>query len=586
MRRLLQRLNRPFSSKPALSYFSSKSHSMLEYKTISKQLRNTTESFGNDFAVYSDHENLRLTYGELLERTERMAAGLLSLGLEPKSRIGVYAPTSLDYYVVQLACSMCDMVLVNINPSYLVQELEYALNKVGCSVVMIVSRTKHTDFEKLLRQLIPELDSRVSAVSPLVSSRVPSLKHLVKIDGEPTKGYLTSADLLAEGTKEENLRLMREVEKRVQAEELTNIQFTSGTTGRPKATCLSHFNILNNGIHLAEHAGYSNEEKILCAVPLYHCFGMVMCNLAALSVGAEVIYPHAVFDAKTSLRVASEKKATRIYGVPTMFIEMINQKEKVGKEMDLGSVRGGVMAGSICPRPLMEKAREVLNCKELVIGYGMTETSPITFMTSTDDPLEKQVSTVGRLFPLAECKLVDEQGRVVGLGKNGEICTKGYMVMQGYWADEEATRKSIDKDGWMHTGDVGYFDEDGYLSISGRIKDMIDRGGEKVFPKEIEELLLRHPKIHNVQVFAFPDQRLGEEIFCWVKPKEGESVEGEELVRYCKDKLAHFKVPKYMKIVDEFPITVTGKPQKFKMTAAMVDEINSNPSLLDRYKIR
>ena len=584
MHRILRGVCRRFGSGQQNSYFSGRNHSHLVYKTISQQLRETASKFPERLAVYSEHEKIHLTYLELVDRTEQMAAGLLSLGLEKQSRVGVYAPTALDYYVVQLACSMADLVLVNINPAYRLHELEYALNKVGCAALLVVTQVKSTNYENMLRELVPEIDSKGSGA--LKSKQVPTLKHVIKIDNKESRGFLTSADLLAEGKKDENLRKMREIEKNVYSEDLTNIQFTSGTTGSPKASCLSHFNILNNGRMLAAHCKYDHSDKILCSVPLYHCFGMVMCNLAALSVGGEILYPHPTFDAVTSLRVASEQKATRLYGVPTMFLEMITQVEKEPSRFDLSSVRGGVMAGSICPRPLMEKAMSVLHCRELIIGYGMTETSPITFMTAVSDPIEKQVSTVGRALPLTECKLVDAENKIVPLGEKGEICTRGYMVMQGYWADEKATRASIDARGWMHTGDVGVFDEKGYLTIAGRIKDMINRGGEKVFPKEIEEFLLRHPKILNAQVFAFPDERFGEEVFCWVKLKEGMTMDKQEVYAYCKEKIAHYKIPKFLKFVDDFPITVTGKPQKFKMTQSMVDEIRDTPSALETYKLR
>jgi fatty-acyl-CoA synthase len=397
---------------------------------------------------------------------------------------------------------------------------------------------------------------------------------------------MVSDELLKLGSKSDNLKAMREAEGRIQSEDLTNIQFTSGTTGSPKASCLSHFNILNNGNILAKHIKYTEKDKILCSVPLYHCFGMVMCNLAALCSGAEVLYPHMTFDAIAGLKVASERKATSLYGVPTMFIENISQVEKNPGKFDLSSVRGGVMAGSICPRPLMEKAREILNCKELIIGYGMTETSPLSFLTSSTDPVELQVSTVGKVLPNTECKLLDEQGRVVPLGQRGEICTRGYCVMKEYWGDHRATNASIDANGWMHTGDVGIFDKDGYLSIVGRVKDMINRGGEKVFPKEIEEYLLRHPKVLNVQVFAYPDERLGEEIFCWIKLKEGQSMEKKEVLDYCKEQIAHYKIPRYLKFVNDFPITVTGKPQKFKMTESMVEEVKANPKVIESYRLR
>jgi fatty-acyl-CoA synthase len=577
-------LRRLFSAAEPMSYFSGKGQIDLLYKTISQQLRDTAAKFPNRPAAFSYHENIELTYRQLLERVEHMAAGLLALDLSPQARVGVFAPTVIDYYVIQLACSMADLVLVNINPAYRLHELEYAINKVGCEVIFIVSQVKTTNYEKLINDLCPELST--SKVGKINCASVPSLKYVLKLDHKASQGFMVSDELLKLGSKSDNLKAMREAEGRIQSEDLTNIQFTSGTTGSPKASCLSHFNILNNGNILAKHIKYTEKDKILCSVPLYHCFGMVMCNLAALCSGAEVLYPHMTFDAIAGLKVASERKATSLYGVPTMFIENISQVEKNPGKFDLSSVRGGVMAGSICPRPLMEKAREILNCKELIIGYGMTETSPLSFLTSSTDPVELQVSTVGKVLPNTECKLLDEQGRVVPLGQRGEICTRGYCVMKEYWGDHRATNASIDANGWMHTGDVGIFDKDGYLSIVGRVKDMINRGGEKVFPKEIEEYLLRHPKVLNVQVFAYPDERLGEEIFCWIKLKEGQSMEKKEVLDYCKEQIAHYKIPRYLKFVNDFPITVTGKPQKFKMTESMVEEVKANPKVIESYRLR
>lgn len=577
-------LARRFSGSARLSYFAGGGNVKLEYKTIAKQLRDTAADKPDHFAVYSEHEGKRLTYGDLLERVERMAAGLLGLGLQRQARVGVYAPTMLDYYVIQLACSMADLVLVNINPGYRLYELEYALNKVECEALFIVSQVKSTNYIDMLQGLAPNIGTTANGNS--LSQKVPSLKYVGKIDQHKTKGYLMVDDILRLGSSEENIRKLREIESETQPEDLTNIQFTSGTTGSPKASCLSHFNILNNGRMIANQVNFNENDKILCSVPLYHCFGMVICNMAAVCSGAEALYPSPTFEALTSLKVASERGATSLYGVPTMFIEMINSVERSPGKFNLSKIKSGVMAGSICPRPLMEKSRSVLNCKDLCIAYGMTETSPVSFMTSSADPLEKQVSTVGRVLANTECKLVDDQGRAVPLGQKGEICTRGYLVMQGYWKDPTATKKSIDKEGWMHTGDVGIFDEEGFLTIAGRIKDMINRGGENVFPKEIEEYLLRHPKVFNVQVFSFPDEKLGEEVFCWIKVKEGQTMTKEDVLSYCKGQIAHFKIPKYLKFVEDFPITVTGKPQKFKMTESMVEEIKLNPNILEQYRLR
>lgn len=572
------------STGPSISYFSGEGSRPLVYKTISQQLRETTEQYKANWAVFSEHEGKRLRYAELLEEVEHMAAGLLALGLQRQARVGVFAPTMIDYYVIQLACSMADLILVNLNPAYRPYELEYSLNKVACEALFIVTTLKTSNYEKMVHDILPELAT--STPGNINSKTIPSLKYVINMENKAGKGILNIRDVYNLGRAQSNLAAMRSVEKHVQAEDITNIQFTSGTTGSPKATCLTHFNILNNGAILSERCKYTSRDKILTSVPLYHCFGMVIANMAALSNGCELLYPHPVFDAAASLKVAHEKRATSLYGVPTMFIEFINRVEKDPSRYDLSSVRTGVMAGSICPKSLMEKSIKYLNCRELTICYGMTETSPVSFQTSPTDSFEKQVSTVGRLLPHTECKIVDTDGRVVPLGEKGEVCTRGYLVMKGYWNDEAATRASIDAEGWMHSGDVGIFDSEGFLSIVGRIKDMIARGGEKVFPKELEEYLLHHPKVFNVQVFGYPDERLGEEIFCWIKVKENQAMTKEEVLAYCKDKISHYKVPKYVKFVDEFPITVTGKPQKFRMTQAMIDELKANPQNVDLYKIR
>lgn len=556
------------------------------YKTIGQQLRDITEKYPDRYAVMSEHEGIRLTYSEFLERAEKMAAGLLTLDFKFKKnpRIGVFAPNLVDYYVAQMACSMADMVLVNINPSYRARELKYALNKVECEALLMVSNLKSSNYDRMLKKIAPEV--KRCQPGKLKSRKMPYLRYVIKMDNKiNSKASFTIEELVSKGTPEA-IKKVHEVEKTILPEDITNIQFTSGTTGFPKASALTHHNILNNGWLLSERVRYTEKDKICCAVPLYHCFGMVLSNMAALCHGAEVMFPAETFDPKASLKLISDYGVTSVYGVPTMFIEYNKEiKENEGK-YDTSTCRTGIMAGSLCPKPLMEETIDRMNLTEMTIGYGMTETSPLTFQTWYNDPFDLKTGSVGTILPHTECKLIDDDGHVTPRGVPGEVLTRGYCVMKGYWNDEQATKEAIDKDGWMHTGDIGVLDEAGYLNIIGRNKDMILRGGENISPKEIEEFLLIHEDIENVQVFPIEDERLGEEVFCWVKKTEDSELTKEDIYTLCKSQIAHYKVPKYVKFVEDFPITVTGKPQKFKMTEAMHEELEQNPNAYELYRVR
>lgn len=571
----------------AISYDCGIGNRPLLYKTISQQLRETAHKYPTSYAVYSEHEGIRLTYTEFLARAEQMAAGLLSLDykFEKNARVGVFAPNLVDYYVAQMACSMADLVLVNINPAYRALELKYALNKVECETLLMVSSLKSSNYDEMLKTIAPEIDKH--SPGQLNCPELPYLKHIVKIDNKiVNKASISMLDLMAQGTSSA-ITKVRELEKKIKPEDITNIQFTSGTTGAPKASTLTHFNILNNGWLISERLRYTEKDKICCSVPLYHCFGMVISNMAALCAGSEVLFADESFNAEASLKVISEKKVTSVYGVPTMFIEYIKHIKANPGKYDMSNCRTGVMAGALCPKPLMEQSIQHMNLHELTICYGMTETSPVTFQTKHDDSFERKTGSVGKILAHTECKIVNtETGVVTERGEPGEVLTRGYCVMKGYWGDEKATKSSIDVDGWMHTGDIGVMDEEGYLNIVGRSKDMINRGGENVFPKEIEEFLLGHQEIENVQGFPVEDARLGEEIFCWIKLVPGSKLTKEDIFKHCKANIAHYKVPKYVKFVDSFPITVTGKAQKFKMREIMEQEFKANPQAYELYKVR
>lgn len=463
-------------------------------------------------------------------------------------------------------------------------ELKYALNKVECETLLMVSNLKSSDYDEMLKQIAPEVDT--CQPGELNSEELPWLKHIVKMDNKiVNSSSFTMEDLLAKANQE-TISKVNEVESKISPEDITNIQFTSGTTGAPKASALTHFNVLNNGWLLSERLKYTENDKICCAVPLYHCFGMVLSNMAALCNGSEVMFPDEAFNAEASMKVISEKKVTSVYGVPTMFIEYLKEIKANPGKYDTSTCRTGIMAGSICPKPLMEESIELMNLTDMTICYGMTETSPVTFQTWYDDPFDLKTGSVGTILPHTECKIINEQGEVTERGSPGEVLTRGYCVMKGYWGDEEATTSAIDKDGWMHTGDIGIMDEAGYLNLIGRNKDMINRGGENVFPKEIEEFLLTHDEIENVQVFPIEDERLGEEIFCWIKTTPGSKLDKGAIFSHCKANIAHFKVPKYVKFVEDFPITVTGKPQKFKMRETMHAELELNVDAYKLYRVR
>jgi fatty-acyl-CoA synthase len=519
-------------------------------------------------ALIVRHQDIRWSYGELKARVDAFAAGLLALGLAPGDRIGIWSPNNSEWAITQFATAKAGLILVNINPAYRLSELEYALNKVGCKALVTADRFKGSDYVAMLRELAPEIDR--SPPGELEVKRLPSLRTLIRIGRGETRGFYAFDEVLRMG-RDRHLAALEERASRLQFDDPINIQFTSGTTGAPKGATLTHHNILNNGFFIGEALRLTDHDRICIPVPLYHCFGMVLGNLACITHGAAMVYPSEGFDPLATLEAVAAERCTVLYGVPTMFIAELGHPEF--RRFDLSSLRTGIMAGSPCPIEVMKRCVSEMNMREVTIAYGMTETSPVSTQTSCDDPLERRVSTVGRAHPHVEIKIVDGDGRVVAPGTPGELCTRGYSVMLGYWNDPEKTSEAVDRAGWMHTGDLATIDEDGYCNIVGRIKDMVIRGGENVYPREIEEFLFRHPKIEAVQVIGVPDEKYGEELCAWVKLKPGASANAEEIQAFCRGQISHYKIPRYIKFVDGFPMTVTGKVQKFVMREAMIKEL-------------
>ena len=550
------------------SYAHGASSTPLIGDTIGVHFDKSAERWPDRPALIVRQQNVRWTYRELKEQVDAFAAGLLALGLAPGDRIGIWSPNNAEWVITQFATAKAGLILVNINPAYRTYELEYALNKVGCKALITAERFKTSDYLGMLRELMPEIEG--AAPGEVRAKRVPTLTTLIRIDGGETPGYVRFDDVLGMGG-ERHRRMLAELQPKLQFDDAINIQFTSGTTGAPKGATLTHHNLLNNGYFIGEAQRLTDRDKVCIPVPLYHCFGMVLGNLACVTHGSAMVYPGEGFDPLATLETVESERCTALYGVPTMFIAELGHPEF--KRFDLTSLRTGIMAGSPCPIEVMRRCVAEMNMREVTIAYGMTETSPVSTQTSCDDPLERRVSTVGRVHPHIEVKIVDSEGRIVPPGTPGELCTRGYSVMLGYWDDVDMTVQAIDRGHWMHTGDLATIDEEGYVNIVGRIKDMVIRGGENVYPREIEEFLFRHPKVEAVQVVGVPDAKYGEELCAWIKLKSGVAATPVEIQEFCKDQIAHYKIPRYIKFVDAFPMTVTGKVQKFIMREQMTEEL-------------
>ncbi|MDI3258724.1 MAG: AMP-binding protein [Sinobacteraceae bacterium] len=543
----------------ALSYSSGSSVEPLLGWTIGQALDHAARVFAGNEALVSRHQGRRFTYAEFHAEVERLACALLALGIERGERVAIWATNRTEWAIVQFATAKIGAILVTVNPAYRTRELEYALCQSGVSVLFAEARHKSSDYNSMLCELLPELQHSRAGI--LANSRLPELRHVVGLDEtEVAPGMWRWSELLANAGRPEALR---EREAALDFDDPINIQYTSGTTGAPKGATLTHHNLVNNAYFTARRMHFSSRDRLVIPVPLYHCFGMVLGNLACVTHGATMIYPAASFDAKATLEAVHEERATALYGVPTMFIAELEHPEFA--RFDLSSLRTGAMGGAVCPRPLMEQVIQRMGLREITVCYGQTETSPVNCQTLPDAPLDKRVATVGTVHPHVEIKIADPvTGRPLPPGTPGELCARGYNVMRGYWRNDEATREAI-RNGWMHSGDLAVMDEEGYVVIIGRLKDLIIRGGENVYPREIEEFLLTHPAISDAQVVGLPDPRMGEEVVAWVKLVPGARLNAEEVRTFCRERIAHYKIPRYVGFLEQFPLTVTGKVQKFKL---------------------
>ncbi len=561
-----------FSLRPknGLSHVIGESVPGLWKKTIPALLAETVARFGSREALVVAGQNIRWTYRELAEKADSFAAGLLALGLGTGDRAGIWSPNRVEWIVLQYATARVGIILVNINPAYRLAEVKYALNKVECKAIVIAPSFKSSNYVEMMRSLAPELDG--SEPGKLESETLPHLRIIIRMDNESTPGMYNYDEVMTLAGPAWHRRL-DPVTDSLDPDDAINIQFTSGTTGAPKGATLTHTNIVNNGRFTVERMNFRETDRLCIPVPLYHCFGMVMGSLGCMSKGAAMVFPGASFEPVATLAAVQKERCTAMYGVPTMFLAMLEHEEF--DRFDLESLRTGIMAGAPCPAELMKRVNTEMHMRGVTIAYGMTETSPVSFQSHPGDPFIRRVSTTGRIHPHVEAKVVDENGQTLTVDQKGELCTRGYSVMRGYWGDGTRTREAIDRDGWMHTGDLAVIDAEGYCSIVGRVKDMVIRGGENVYPREIEEFLHRHPDILDVQVFGVPDRNLGEEICAWIIPREDVSLTGEDVRDFCSGQIAHYKIPRYIRFRDSLPMTVTGKPQKFRMREEMISELGN-----------
>ncbi len=551
------------------SYYCGASTTQIIYETIGVYFDRICEQHPDQDALIVRHQDVRWTYRELQKKVNELATGLLALGIAPGDRVGIWGPNSHEWVMVQLATAKIGAIMVCVNPAYRLYELEFALNKVECKVVIAAESFKTSDYLGMLNILAPELAA--SEPGKLQAEKLPHLRTVIRMGTAKTEGMLNFQDvcLLGGGVEADRLEELQELLK---PDDAINIQFTSGTTGNPKGATLTHCNILNNGYLTGEAMKLTETDRLCIPVPLYHCFGMVLSVLACVSHASAMVFPGEAFDPLETLRTVEAEKCTALHGVPTMFITELDHPQFA--EFDLSSLRTGIMAGAPCPVEIMKRVISQMHMEDILIAYGQTELSPINNITLPDDSLERRTETVGRAMPWVEIKIVDESNRVVATGEKGEICTRGYSVMREYWNDPERTAETIDEAGWLHSGDLATMDGEGYVRIVGRIKDMIIRGGENIYPREIEEFLYQHPAISEVQVFGIPDEKMGEEVCAWVQLNDGQTMTEEDLKAFCKDQITHFKIPRYVRFVTEYPMTVTGKIQKFVMRDEMVKELN------------
>jgi len=563
---------------PAPSYVRGADTPPLLNETIGQRFARAALLWPEREALVVRHQNVRWTYRELAERAEDLAAGLLALGLRSGDRLGIWSPNNAEWVVTQFATALTGLILVTVNPAYQTTELRHALRKSGCKALVLAPGFKSSNYFQCLRGLVPELNGAESPglqsndlqANDLQARELPDLSCVINMGGSHEPGMIRFSDVAARVRPEHRSRL-KQLSNELQCHDPINIQFTSGTTGAPKGATLTHHNILNNAFFVGCAMGLREGDRLCIPVPLYHCFGMVMSTLACVAHGATMVFPSEGFDPLAVLQTVAEEKCTALHGVPTMFIAEMEHAEF--KRFDLTSLRAGIMAGSPCPIEVMKRVTDCMHIRDITIAYGMTETSPVSFQSAINDPIERRVSTVGRIQPHLEVKIVDAEGEVVPRGTHGELLTRGYSVMSGYWADPEQTAAAIDGDGWMHTGDLATLDDEGYGNIVGRIKDMVIRGGENIYPREVEEFLFSHPKIEAVQIVGVPDKKYGEELCAWIKVRAGETMTEDDVRNYCACKIAHFKIPRHICFVSEFPMTVTGKVQKFIIRQNMMERL-------------
>ena len=556
-------------SKIQPSYASGTGSTPLLGCTIGDALDTAARTYSNSPALVSCHQNQRLSFAELSAAVERFARGLMHLGVQKGDRVGIWATNCSEWVIVQFATAKIGAILVNVNPAYRAYELKFALEQSGCQTLIMVPNFKNADFVSIFFETCPE--AKAAKAGTLSAADLPFLKNLILIDKTHPDSFFGWNQILAMGDHVAFAEL-RQRGAGLAFDEPINIQYTSGTTGHPKGAVLSHHNILNNALLVAECMRIAPGDRICLPVPFYHCFGMVMGNMAAVLKASTIVIPAPHFDALRTLEAVAEERCTALYGVPTMFRAELEHPEF--DRFDLRSLRTGIMAGSPCPIQLMKRVVAEMHCPEITIAYGQTESSPVITQTTTDDPIELRVTTVGRALPHTEIKIIDPAtGKIVPRGTQGELCTRGYCVMKGYYNNEQATRAAVDPDGWLHTGDIAVMREDGYCRIAGRVKDMIIRGGENIYPREIEEFLYTCPGISEVQIVGIPSAKYGEEVAAWVKLQPGAALSAEEIRAFCSGKIASFKIPRYVKMVNEFPMTVTGKIQKFRMREIMIHEL-------------
>lgn len=538
--------------------------------TLGEAFDRSVERYPDGEALVAIEQNIRYTYLQLQQQVNIAARAFLALGVKKGDRVGIWSPNCAQWLVTQFATAKIGAILVNVNPAYQLSELEFTLNQSGIGYLVMADNFKKSDYCQMLRTLAPELSS--SGTGSLPAKRLPQLKAIINLSQQQQPGMLRWTDFCRNASQIEHSELLH-IQQQLHFNDPINIQYTSGTTGSPKGVTLSHYNILNNGFFVTENLHFSHSDRLVIPVPLYHCFGMVMGNIGCVSHGATMIYPAAAFDPLSVLQAVQDEKATALYAVPTMFISMLEHPQF--DSFELNSLRTGIMAGSICPATIMRAVNDKMHMREIQIAYGMTETSPVSSQSAADDSFERRMSTVGRTQPHIEHKIIDpDTGVTVARNVSGELCTRGYSVMIGYWQNDLATDSVIESDGWMHTGDLATMDEQGYLRIVGRIKDMIIRGGENIYPKEVEDFLHAHPQISDVQITGVPDKKYGEELVAWIKLRpDAPAMDAEAIVQYCRGNISHYKIPRYIKFVESYPMTVTGKVQKFKIREMAMAEL-------------